>query len=304
MALILAGAWRREDGLVGFPLVMAGSAFLGAGFGVTVPVLMAYARFLNACAEDRSLIALNALLALGAIAAPGIAVLFTYVAPLWGLAVIIGAALLVLLLRSARLPSHAGAPLAPPRHARSCAVRFLIYAVCAMFYAVCASIIVIWSQLMVAVPVGSATQLQLAAAVRLAQPGSGFHTSVALASLWGATLAAGRVIFAPSTGGSQLGREPPASFSRSWCWPGLSRPVWGLTSSSSPESPFSCLPASVAPRSCRSISASARKTSRPSRLRWPAALSPTSSPMTSSLTDFAHRSPLGRARCRSLRLQR
>jgi MFS family permease len=195
-ALLIVGVAAGKDGPVGFPLVMAGSAFLGAGFGVTVPVLMAYARFLNAGAEDRSLIALNTLLALGAIAAPGIAVLFTYVAPLWGLTVITGAALLVLLFRSARLPSHAGAPLAPPRHARSCAVRFLVYAVCAMFYAVCASIIVIWSQLMVAVPAGSATQLQLVAAVKLAQPGSGFHTSVALASCWGAALAAGRVMFA------------------------------------------------------------------------------------------------------------
>jgi len=194
MALLLVGV--GVDGHVGFPLVMAGSAFLGAGFGVTVPVLMAYARFLNAGAEDRSLIALNALLALGAIAAPGVAVLFTYVAPLWGLAVITGVALLVLLLCSARLPSHAGAPLAPPRHARSCAVRFLVYAVCAMFYAVCASIIVIWSQFMVAAPVSSTTHLHLVAAVRMAQPGSGFHTSVALASLWGATLAAGRVTFA------------------------------------------------------------------------------------------------------------
>jgi hypothetical protein len=195
-ALLLVGVGVGKDGPIGFPLVMAGSAFLGAGFGVTVPVLMAYARFLNAGAEDRSLIALNALLALGAIAAPGIAVLFTYVAPLWGLAVIIGAALLVLLLCSGRLPSHAGAPLAHPPQARSSAVRFLIYSVCAMFYAVCASIIVIWSQFMVAVPAGGATHLHLVAAVKLAHSGSGFHTSVALASCWGATLAAGRVMFA------------------------------------------------------------------------------------------------------------
>ncbi len=195
MALLLLGA-AVKDGPAGWPLVMAGSAFLGAGFGVTVPVLMAYARFLNACTEDRALIALNALLALGAIAAPGTTVLFTYVAPLWGLAVITGAALLVLLLCSARLPSHAGAPPAPPRQAWSRAVRFLIYAICAMFYAVCASIIVIWSQLMVAAPAGSTTHLHLAAAVKLAHSGSGFHTSVALASLWGATLAAGRVMFA------------------------------------------------------------------------------------------------------------
>jgi hypothetical protein len=195
-ALLLVGVGVGKDGPIGFPLVMVGSAFLGAGFGLTVPVLMSYARFLNAGAEDRSLIALNALLALGAIAAPGIAVLFTYVAPLWGLAVIIGAALLVLLLCSARLPSPAGAPLAQPRQARSSAVRFLIYAVCAMFYAVCASIIVIWSQFMAAVPAGSATQLKLVAAVKLAHSGSGLHTSVALASFWGATLAAGRVMFA------------------------------------------------------------------------------------------------------------
>jgi hypothetical protein len=193
VALLLVGVGVGRAGPVGFPLVMAGSAFLGAGFGVTVPVLMAYARFLNAASEDRSLIALNALLALGAIAAPVIAVLFTYVAPLWGLAVITGAALLVLLLCSARLPSHAGAPLPPPQQARSCAVRFPTYAVCAMFYAVCASMIVIWSQFMVAVPAGSATQLHLVAVVKLAHSGSGFHTSVALASLWGATLAAGRV---------------------------------------------------------------------------------------------------------------
>lgn len=196
MALLLVGVSVGKSRPIGFPLVLAGSAFLGAGFGVTVPVLMVYARLLNAGTEDRSLIALNALLALGAIAAPGTAVLFTYVAPLWGLAVITGAALLALLLGSARLPSHAGAPRAPPRHARSCAVRFLVYAVCAMFYAVCASIIVIWSQLMVAAPVSGATQLQLVAAVRMAHSGSGFHTSVALASFWGATLAAGRVMSA------------------------------------------------------------------------------------------------------------
>jgi MFS family permease len=196
MALLLASHSVEGNRAVAYPMLMAASAFLGAGFGVTVPVLMAYARFLNACAEDMSVLALNALIALGAVAGPGVAVLFARVAPLWGLAVVAAALLIWLLVRSGCLPSHAGAPVSETRRAWLGAIRFLLYAVFALVYAVCAAVIVIWSQLRAPSPPGSLAGVQLAAAVRLAYPGTGLHTSVALASLWGATLAAGRVMLA------------------------------------------------------------------------------------------------------------
>jgi MFS family permease len=196
MALILASHGVESDHAIAYPMLMAASGFLGAGFGITVPVLMAYARFLNACAEDASVLAFNALIALGAIAGPGVAVLVAGVAPLWGLAVVAAVLLLALLARSGILPSHAGAPHGPSRQAWLRAVRFLLYSVFALAYAVCAAVIVIWSQLRVPSPPGNLAGVQLAAFVRLAYPGPGLHTSVALASLWGATLAAGRVLLA------------------------------------------------------------------------------------------------------------
>ncbi len=105
MLLLLATAPVEGSQSVTFPILLAGSALLGAGFGFTVPVLMAYSRFLHATDEDPSLLVLNGALALGAILAPAIAVGFAHIGWWWGLPVVVGALHVVQLSLSGHLPA-------------------------------------------------------------------------------------------------------------------------------------------------------------------------------------------------------
>lgn len=194
--LLIASSQVERDHAVAYPLLLAASGLLGAGFGLTVPILLAYARFLHACAEDMSVLALNGLIAIGALIAPPVAALFVHVGVWLGLPVLSAGLLVCLLLCSKCLPSHAGAPHRPRREAVTCRVRFFLYAVFAMAYAVCAAVLVIWSELRVARPPGVLTPVQLTAAVHMANSPPELHTSIGYATFWGATLAAGRVGFA------------------------------------------------------------------------------------------------------------
>jgi MFS family permease len=194
--MLLASSQIERDHPLAFPLLLAASAFIGAGFGMTVPVLLAYSRFLHACAEDVSVLGINALIALGALIAPGVATMFVHMGRWLGLPALSAALLAALLLRSKCLPRHVGAPQRPKRQAFTCTVQFLLYAVFAMAYAVCAAVLVIWSELRVAKPPGVLTPAQLTAAVQMSSTGQALHTSIAFATFWGATLAAGRVALA------------------------------------------------------------------------------------------------------------
>jgi MFS family permease len=195
MVLLLATAPVEDSQSVTFPILLAGGALLGAGFGFTVPVLMAYARFLHATDEDPSLLVLNALLAVGAILAPAIAVGFAHLGWWWGLPVLVGAMHIVQLLLSGHLPAHAASP-RPAAHSRKRTVRFLLYAVFAMLYATSAAIIVIWCQLKIANPAPTTLPVQLTAAIGLSGDPQALRTSLVLAALWGGLLVMGRVIYA------------------------------------------------------------------------------------------------------------
>ena len=194
--LLLASSQVERDHPFAFPLLLAASAFIGAGFGMTVPVLLAYSRFLHACAEDVSVLGINALIAVGALIAPGVATMFVDMGSWLGLPALSAALLVVLLVRSKCLPRHVGAPQRPRRQALTCTVQFLLYSVFAMAYAVCAAVLVIWSELRVATPPGVLTPAQLTAAIHMSSTGQALHASIAFATFWGATLAAGRVALA------------------------------------------------------------------------------------------------------------
>jgi len=181
-----------------FPVLLAASALLGAGFGLTVPVLMAYARFLHATNEDPSLLALNATLALGAIVAPAIAVGFAHLGWWWGLPALVAVLHIVQLLRSGDLPSYIGAPPGPAHQSAKRTLRFSFYALSALLYATCAAIIVIWCQLKMASTPTGAIPAQLTAAIHVTSDPRTLHTSLVLAALWGGLLAAGRVVYAAS----------------------------------------------------------------------------------------------------------
>jgi MFS family permease len=196
MGLLIASSQVEHDHAVSYPLLLGASGLLGAGFGVTVPVLLAYARYLHPCAEDRAVLALNGLIAIGALAAPPVAALFVHIGFWFGLPLVSAGLLLGLLICGKCMPAHAGAPYRPRRQAVMCTVRFSLYAVFAMAYAICAAVLVIWSELRVARPPGVLTPTQLTAAVHMANSPPELHATIAYATFWGATLAAGRVGFA------------------------------------------------------------------------------------------------------------
>src|SRR5260370_38941539 len=62
MVLLLASGVVRADPAAAMPLMLVGSVCLGAGFGLAVPVLTAYARFLNPATEHSNVVVLHALL--------------------------------------------------------------------------------------------------------------------------------------------------------------------------------------------------------------------------------------------------
>jgi MFS family permease len=166
-----------------YPLLLVATAFLGAGFGLTVPVLNTYTSVFNPDSVDRSVLTLNALLGLGTALAPVLVAVFVGLGFWWGLPVLSTVLLAVLLLVSLRLPLRAGdsrsAASAARRSRRRFPARFWLYAAFAVAYGICETMNGNWSQLEMTTRLGaSATQ-----------------ASLALAAFW-AMVTAGRVLFA------------------------------------------------------------------------------------------------------------
>ena len=180
MALLLASVPVKTDQSVAYPLLLLATAFLGAGFGLTVPVLNRYASVFHLGQVDRSVLVLNALLGLGTVAAPVFVAVFVGLGFWWGLPILSAALLAALLLFSLRLPLRAEA------HARRARgrgpglpARFWFYAAFAVLYGICETMNGNWSQLVMTTRLGaSATQ-----------------ASLALTAFWG-MVTAGRVGFA------------------------------------------------------------------------------------------------------------
>jgi fucose permease len=180
MVLLLASTLVKSDQAAAYPMLLVATAFLGAGFGLTVPVLNTYTSVFNPDSVDRSILTLNALLGLGTALAPVLVAIFVGLGFWWGLPVLSTVLLAGLLLVSLRLPLRAGARAstrAPGR--RGLPARFWLYAAFAVCYGICETMNGNWSQLDMTTRLGaSATQ-----------------ASLALAAFW-ATVTVGRVLFA------------------------------------------------------------------------------------------------------------
>jgi MFS family permease len=59
MGLLIASAGVKTDQSAAYPLLLVATAFLGAGFGLTVPVLNTYASVFHPDGVDRSVLVLN-----------------------------------------------------------------------------------------------------------------------------------------------------------------------------------------------------------------------------------------------------
>src|SRR5215470_2340712 len=167
MMLLLASTLVKGNQAAAYPLLLVATAFLGAGFGLTVPVLNTYTSVFNPDSVDRSVLVLNALLGLGTALAPLLVAAFVGLGFWWGLPIVSTVLLVALLLVSVRLPLRAEAGASDRALGRrGIPARFWLYAAFAVCYGICETMNGNWSQLDMTTRLGaSATQASLALAV-------------------------------------------------------------------------------------------------------------------------------------------
>jgi MFS family permease len=182
MALLIVSAVAKDDQTVAYVLLLCATAFLGAGFGLTVPALNTFAAAFHANAVDRAILVLNALLGLGTVTAPVLVAIFVGLGFWWGLPVVSAGMLVALLLVSLRLPLHVQTRPAEAGGVKAkvgIPPRFWVYAGFAVLYGFCETVNGNWSQLDMTSELGASTT----------------QASLALTAFWG-MVTVGRVLFA------------------------------------------------------------------------------------------------------------
>jgi fucose permease len=184
MGLLLVSSLVTTDRPVAYTLLLVATAFVGAGFGLTVPALNTYAAAFHSGAVDSAVLVLNALLGLGTVLAPALVAIFDGLGFWWGLPVLSAVLLVCLLAVSLRLPLRANSGAGPAAHDASRARvsiprRFWLYGAFITLYGICETMNGNWSQLEMTTRLGA----------------SAAEASVALAVFW-AAVTAGRVLFA------------------------------------------------------------------------------------------------------------
>jgi fucose permease len=185
MALLVTSQFFTGDQSSAYGLLLAATAALGVGFGLTVPSLNTLIAAFHPEAIDRSVLALNALLGLGTALAPVFVAMFVGLGFWWGLPVMSGVLLIALLAVSARLPLSASTPSpvaaaadGPAAH-RRLPGRFWLFAGFAVCYGICETINGNWSETLMRSHLGA----------------SATEASLALTMFW-VMVTAGRVLFA------------------------------------------------------------------------------------------------------------
>ena len=181
MVLLLVSQLFETDTAVAFPLLLVATAFLGAGFGLTVPALNTLAAGFHPAAVERSILVLNALLGLGTALAPLFVAIYVGLGFWWGLPLTSTILLGALVLASIGLPLRveARSPAAGVRAGSAIPARFWIYAGFAVLYGVCETVNGNWSQLDMTSRLGASTT----------------QAAIALTVFW-AMVTVGRVLFA------------------------------------------------------------------------------------------------------------
>jgi MFS family permease len=158
--LLLIVSWTvAHQHAAAYVLLLAATACLGAGFGLTVPSLNTFAAAFQPEAEDRAVLVLNALLGLGTALAPAFVAAFNGAGFWVGLPITVACLLAVVIAVSLRLPlnpetvehgsAHTGsarAGSAEPTGGRLPAA-FWLFGVFAFLYGICETLNGNWSQL-------------------------------------------------------------------------------------------------------------------------------------------------------------
>src|SRR6516165_8691070 len=180
MALLIVSQFFSGQQSLAYGLLLAATACLGAGFGLTVPAINALTSAFHPDNVDGSVLVLNALLGLGTALAPVFVAIFVGLGFWQGLPIMSSVLLLILIAVSARLPLRAevgeragvGRTAGIPR-------LFWVFAVFAVLYGFCETMNGNWSQL------DMTTNLHATAT----------QASFALTAFWG-MVTVGRVLFA------------------------------------------------------------------------------------------------------------
>lgn len=148
MALLIVSQFFTSNQPVAYGLLLAATACLGAGFGLTVPAINTLTAAFHPDRADRSVLVLNALLGLGTALAPVFVAIFVGLGFWWGLPVMSSVLLLVLIAVSAGLPLRAGTR-AQTTTGRSAGIPrlFWVFAAFAVLYGFCETMNGNWSQL-------------------------------------------------------------------------------------------------------------------------------------------------------------
>jgi MFS family permease len=181
VALLLVSQPFRTNTSVAFPLLLLATAFLGVGFGLSVPALNTLTAAFHPGGVESSVLVLNALLGLGTALAPVFVAIFVGLGFWWGLPLPSAILLALLLLRSVPLPLRTGARAAARVAAETTGIptRFWVYVAFAVLYGVCETVDGNWSQLDMTSGVGTSTTV----------------AAFALTAFW-AMVTVGRVLFA------------------------------------------------------------------------------------------------------------
>jgi MFS family permease len=184
MALLIVSQFFTSDQPVAYGLLLAATACLGAGFGLTAPAINALTAAFHPDRVDASVLVLNALLGLGTALAPVFVAIFVGLGFWWGLPVMSSVLLLILIAVSAGLPLRAGAREQAREQAaagRTAGIPrlFWVFAAFAVLYGFCETMNGNWSQLDMTKDLHASTT----------------QASFALTAFWG-MVTVGRILFA------------------------------------------------------------------------------------------------------------
>jgi MFS family permease len=179
MVLLLISQAFQSDKTAAYPLLLAATACVGAGFGLTVPALNSLTAAFHPDRVNASVLVLNAVLGLGTVLAPVFVAIFVGLGFWQGLPVTSAILLIALLAVSLPLPLSIGQP-APASATRSALpARFWVYAAFAVLYGACETVNGNWAQLDMTSTHGASTT----------------QASLALTAFW-AMVTLGRILFA------------------------------------------------------------------------------------------------------------
>jgi MFS family permease len=179
MVLLIVSQFFESNTSVAFPLLLVATAFLGAGFGLTVPALNLLTAAFHPADVESSVLALNALLGVGTALAPVFVAIFVGLGFWWGLPLLSAILLGALIAGSLGLPLRIAAKERAARASAGIPRRFWVFAGFATLYGVCETVNGNWSQLDMTRELGASTTT----------------AAIALTTFW-AMVTVGRMLFA------------------------------------------------------------------------------------------------------------